>query len=168
LSEYIAAIHKIPSIESYTTRHPRYEGEKGHTFVSDLEYEATPKKDLLAYTKFGDYHYWTVHSDLEESNVYVIDEIGLKEMKEKFKDKYNIFSIWIDRNENLRNVSQERKNRDDGMFKQENKSLYDAFIFNNGNIEETLLQLDMVLQGTGLIKKTPSPMDYIYYVEKLK
>ena len=101
-----------PVICSYTTR-PKREGEidgVDHYFVTD---DHVPTKDeMLAYTVFGGYQYWAEKSQLSDTlpTLYVIDEKGLFELKEKYKDVYNIFTVYVTRPNN--DVDQSRKDRD--------------------------------------------------------
>lgn len=66
-------------IVSYTTRNKRTEETDGveHYFVSS---DKMPNhKDMLAYTKYGGYEYWTTKSQFVDyiPNIYVIDEKGI-------------------------------------------------------------------------------------------
>ena len=144
VSDYIEKKYGIQAVQSWTTREPRYEGEKGHTFATEEQYNNTSLEDILAYTKFGDSHYWTVHKDISKKCLYVIDEIGYKEMKNKFSDIYDIKSIWVDRKDELRDVSQERKNRDKGMFDNDS-SIYDIVIYNNDSKKLLEYETDLAL-----------------------
>lgn len=64
-------------VNSRTTRKPRYEGEIGHKFVSD---EIADKEfdNAVAKTNYNGYRYYTTVEDLEESDFYVIDVVGVK------------------------------------------------------------------------------------------
>lgn len=116
---------------SYTTR-PKREGEiEGveHHFVEKCY---VPHEKMLAYTKYGGYEYWTTIDQVTDKSIYVIDEDGLKVLREKFPD-IDIFSICVSARESTRlrrGVSQERMNRDK---KRERLplSFFDAVIFNN-------------------------------------
>ncbi|MBS7376006.1 MAG: guanylate kinase, partial [Muribaculaceae bacterium] len=76
----------IPSLVSFTTRDMR-PGEingKEHWFVT--ENDIPPKDRMLAYTYFGGKHYWTTIDQIPEKGgcTYIIDEVALVEMLEKF------------------------------------------------------------------------------------
>ena len=101
-----------PVICSYTTR-PMREGETNgveHIFVTE---DKMPTKDkMLAYTFFGGYHYWAENSqfDNELPTLYVIDENGLIDLKQNYKNEYKIFCVYVTRTDN--DVDQKRKDRD--------------------------------------------------------
>ena len=71
---------------SYTTRKPRYEGEIGHIFVSEEEFNNLG--ELAAYTLYHGHRYGTTFEQLNECNLYVIDIPGVKTLLDKCKD-YN-------------------------------------------------------------------------------
>ncbi|MBR8535399.1 hypothetical protein KDU71_07490 [Carboxylicivirga sediminis] len=118
LAEHMEEKYGIKMIESRTTRPPRHEDEKGHTFVSDEEFDTYEQDDMLAFTKFGDYRYCCLKKDIEQINTYVIDEHGLKYLKQTFGSDYNIISLRIWRAEEARtkHADEERVKRDEGKF----------------------------------------------------
>lgn len=63
------------TIESYTTRAPRFDGETGHIFVT--EDEVPPKEEMVAYTYYNGNHYWATQKQVETNNLYVIDPPGI-------------------------------------------------------------------------------------------
>ena len=63
----------LKQLWSYTTRKPRYDGERGHIFVDELD----PRAKCVAYTKFDGNHYWATQQQIEENDVYVVDPDGL-------------------------------------------------------------------------------------------
>ena len=67
---------------------------------------------MLAYTFFGGYHYWAEKSqvDNELPTLYVIDEKGLIDLKQNYKNEYKIFCVYVTRTDN--DVDQKRKDRD--------------------------------------------------------
>lgn len=105
----------IPMIVSYTTR-PMRKGEVNgvdHWFVDSSV--KPDESEMLAYTQFGGYEYWATTRQIRNLCVYVIDEKGLLYLKERFGNRFVIFSIYLDREQSLRmesEVSEERCNRD--------------------------------------------------------
>ena len=98
---------------SYTTR-PMRENERNmveHYFVG----EVPPREEMLAYTKFGDYEYWALKSQVfGPLTVYVVDEAGINQMA-KLTDEFRIYPVHIKRTEKKRldtGVSPERIARD--------------------------------------------------------
>ena len=118
LANYLHSVYWIKMIDSYTDRQPRYKGEIGHTFISTKEFNRITKGEMIAYTKFGKSQYCCKHDNVLAINSYVVDEIGVKYLKDNFSDRYDIISIRIHANPNLRKerVSQDRLERDKGMF----------------------------------------------------
>ena len=76
--------HGYRQVESYTTRAPRYEGEHGHTFVSEEEFNNLG--ELAAYTFYNGNHYGTTFDQLNECDIYVIDVPGVESLLDKLKD----------------------------------------------------------------------------------
>ena len=82
-----------PVLCSYTTR-PIREGEvngREHYFVEHVN--VSPTK-MLAYTHYGGYDYWTRLDQVKDTAIYVIDEVGLVELKEKHPD-IEVYSIYV-------------------------------------------------------------------------
>jgi guanylate kinase len=120
MANHLEEEYGIPMIESRTTRPPRHKGEKGHTFVTDAEFDTYEKDWMIAYTKFGDNRYCCLHSDIVAPvSTYVIDEFGLKYLRDNFSDLYDIFAVRLfmsDTNKHKTLVSEERMLRDEGKF----------------------------------------------------
>lgn len=138
----------IPALVSYTTR-PMRPGETDgveHWFVTE---DKMPDKDkMLAYTKFGEYHYWTEISQLEDRTcMYVVDEKGLLELQaiqdkffyERFDDFFDLVEVLIERDEKLikEYVDEERMERDSGRTYLPHEC-YQIVLKNNGTLEEFL------------------------------
>ena len=81
------------SIQSYTTRKPRYEGEKGHIFVNDKEFDKL--EEIIAYTEFCGFKYCATESQIEESDLYIIDPKGINYFKEHYKGSKKIKIIYV-------------------------------------------------------------------------
>lgn len=79
------------SVQSYTTRPKRYEGEKGHTFITDKELDKLT--DIVAYTNYNGFRYCATAQQLDESNLYVIDIPGVEYLLEKYNNKERPITI---------------------------------------------------------------------------
>ena len=82
-----------PVLCSYTTR-PMREGEvdgREHYFVERVNVSPT---EMLAYTVYGGYEYWTRLDQVEDTAIYVIDEVGLVDLKEKHSE-IDVYSIYV-------------------------------------------------------------------------
>lgn len=78
--------HGHHQVSSYTTRKPRCEGEIGHIFISDEEFDQLGK--LAAYTEYNGFRYGTTFDVLDQCDIYVIDPIGVETLL-KNMDDYN-------------------------------------------------------------------------------
>ena len=85
----------LKSIPSYTTRKPRFEGEQGHTFITEDEFDKL--KDILAYAETDSCRYAVTKEMLEneEYSIYVIDMTGLKYLYEHYHGDRPLISIFI-------------------------------------------------------------------------
>ena len=68
--------HGLKQVSSYTTRPQRYEGEIGHVFINDEEFDKLGK--LAAYTEYNGFRYGTTFEVLDQCNIYVIDPPGVE------------------------------------------------------------------------------------------
>lgn len=124
----------IPTIHSYTTR-PMREGETDgveHIFI-DGNYMPS-KEEMLAHTVFGGYEYFSLESQVSNPIcTYVIDEDGLRNLKEHHSGKYIILSMYVTRKDN--NVDEERKGRDENR-KEIPMEDYDYVFENDYSLEQ--------------------------------
>lgn len=74
----------LKDVESYTTRPPRYEGERGHVFITQEEFD---KLDLIARTHFHGYDYGVDKKTADEADLYVIDKAGVEAIRQNKYDK---------------------------------------------------------------------------------
>lgn len=125
-----------PVICSYTTR-PMREGEqegREHHFVKECN---VPHSDMLAYTQYGGYEYWTTLSQLEDTSIYVIDENGLRDLYINHPEM-STFHIYIGATKETlqaRGISKERIDRDNGRKKIPIR-FYQHIIHNSGNKDD--------------------------------
>lgn len=139
--EFASKAIGVPVIRSYTTRPMRTDEVNGvdHIFVSDAD---MPEHDeMLAYTYFGGFHYWATTDQVDKIDksaiLYVIDEVGYKELTSKFADKYDIVLFKIRRDISSTEIDNKRVQRD-----LERESISDelcwTIVTNNGTIESFL------------------------------
>lgn len=84
------------SIQSYTTRQPRYNDERGHTFISNEEFDTLVKNaTVVAYTEFCGNRYCATAKQVEENDLYVIDPKGIEYFREKYNGSKGIKVIYI-------------------------------------------------------------------------
>lgn len=143
----------IPFVVSSTNRPKRDDEIHGwdHYFYSDedLSIVMPDKKDMLAYTKFGGYHYWASVAQVEANDYtsYVIDEKGLIQLIEQFNERFNIVPILIkQKSEILKSrISPDRLKRDRGRVTIED-SFYAAIIENNGSLDEFYKNIETTIK----------------------
>lgn len=82
IANYLHDHYGLTQIESYTTRPPRYEGETGHVFISDKEFDQLT--DLVAYTEFDGHRYCATAAQVEENDIYVVDLAGAEYFHEVY------------------------------------------------------------------------------------
>lgn len=79
IANELKATYGYKAVESYTTRPPRYEGERGHIFVSDEEFDALGP--MCAYTEYNGYRYGVTADIIDTHDIYVIDPAGVNYMR---------------------------------------------------------------------------------------
>jgi guanylate kinase len=84
IANMLAEKHNLIQVESYTTRLPRFDGEKGHIFISEDEF--IDLGELAAYTYYDGNHYGTTFEQLSKCDIYVIDIPGVESLLQKLKD----------------------------------------------------------------------------------
>lgn len=83
----------LKTLQSYTTRKQRFEGETGHTFITDEEFENL--ENVVATTYFNSNYYCATKEQLDESDTYVIDLDGIEYFKEHYKTDRPIKIVYI-------------------------------------------------------------------------
>lgn len=91
--------HYIP-ISSYTTRPPRYEGEEGHIFVTENEFDNLG--EMAAYTKYNGYRYGVTSEIIDKSDLYVIDPAGVKYFQKHYHGNKKPIIIFISADPSIR------------------------------------------------------------------
>lgn len=69
-------------ISSYTTRAPRYDGEIGHIFVTDEEYDRL--ENIMASTLYNGHRYCTTLEQVQEADLYVVDVPGVETLMQNY------------------------------------------------------------------------------------
>ncbi|KAA9007305.1 AAA family ATPase [Paenibacillus spiritus] len=116
-------------VQSYTTRTPRYEGEYGHIFCTSGEYEKMKRNgDIAAYSLIEKNHYFSTKSQIEETDVYVCDPDGIKDLKEKMPEiEFITIYIKVDKSTRMRRMQQ----RGDDVEKILSRVVQDGVKFRN-------------------------------------
>lgn len=95
LAEELESHYGFKSIPSYTTRLPRHENEKGHTFITDEEFDKLT--NIIAYAETTNARYCVTQEmfENEDYGVYVIDNSGIKYLKENYKGDRPMYVVYI-------------------------------------------------------------------------
>lgn len=112
VTEFLGTKYGLKSIQSYTTRPPRYDGETGHTFISDEEFDKLT--DIVAYTEFAGNRYCATAQQVEENDLYVIDPKGIDYFKESYKGGKQIKIIYIESDLTTRYECMKKRAEDNG------------------------------------------------------
>lgn len=86
----------MKQVQSYTTRKPRFKGEKGHTFITMAEYMKLTNK--VATTYFDGNYYCATQQQCEDADIYVIDPHGLESFKRNYHGNKKWITVYIDVN----------------------------------------------------------------------
>ena len=88
---------ELKPIVSYSTRPPRDSEVNGreHYFISDKEAdELLETKDVIAYTKIGNYRYFVTEECIEKGNIYIIDPEGIENLETNHPE-YDLYKTYI-------------------------------------------------------------------------
>lgn len=86
----------LTQVVSYTTRPMRKSEKNGsdHIFITDEEVSQY-EDDIAAYTEINGYKYFTTYDVIDNADIYVIDPIGVDNLKIKCGDRYEFVEIYI-------------------------------------------------------------------------
>lgn len=147
-------------VVSYTTREKR-EGEidgREHYFITkERAKEILESSDILAYTKIGEYEYFTTKQQLKDSNIYIIDPKGIEYLKESNPD-LNIKVIYISIPDNIREERCKNRSDYDTAYKKRYESENEQFT----KFEESK-SWDINIINTDIITSLSQFIEYIIY-----
>lgn len=151
IAKKVAEALGLNVVKSYATRKPRPEElEKGlencdHIFVSDEEYDKL--ENITAETEINGVRYCTTQEILDNSDIYVIDPKGIKDLKERCGSRYKLlqFYIYADadkraarfvaRGETKAKFEAREQSEDEQFCNYENNHGWDIIIYNNWDID---------------------------------
>lgn len=151
IAKKVAEALGLNVVKSYATRKPRPEElQKGlencdHIFVSDEEYDKL--ENITAETEINGARYCTTQEILDNSDIYVIDPKGIKDLKERCGSRYKLlqFYIYADadkraarfvaRGESKANFEAREQSEDEQFLDYENNHGWDIIIYNNWDID---------------------------------
>lgn len=164
LVEGLEKNYGFKAIPSYTTRPPRTPDEKGHTFVTDEEFDKL--ENVIAYAETTGARYCVTEEqfDNEEYNLYVIDSSGLEYLKRFYEGQREFVVAYITAplRERFDRMVQRSVDKDDPVGFALERIEHDAVEFRdvpydiqiengNGNYNEALAALYMFCQQKGVV-----------------
>lgn len=84
----------MSQLQSYTTRKPRKEGEIGHMFINEKDIPKIGK--LVAHTTFAGNFYGATQDQVEQSDVYIIDKVGLEYFLKNYTGDKEVKIVYIE------------------------------------------------------------------------
>ena len=145
--KYLQNQYHYKPLLSYTTRPKRYPEEEGHIFITKSE-EVPLLKDIVAETYFDGYHYFATKEQLNNSDLYIIDPIGLWNLKD-----VNKRSFYIDVSESI--LKQRLYDRDRSL---------DRYYWDLKNYPTVSTEIDYRIQADGM--SISEIGDYIHHIIK--
>ena len=88
LTAALAEKYGYKVIESYTTRPPRFKGEKGHIFVSPEEFKSL--SDKYAYNVYDGFEYGITGDLIKENDLYVVEPSGVVDLLTRYRGEKGI------------------------------------------------------------------------------
>lgn len=128
----VAKDFNLKILKSYATRPIRTDDPKdieAHTYITSEEVEQYKDK-MIAYTKIGDYEYFSTVDQLKEIDFYIIDPQGIEFMKNYQLNDINIRIVYIYVPEHIRK-ERALKLRGDKLEVYEKRNLKEMEQFNN-------------------------------------
>lgn len=109
LEEKLCNDYNLKSIKSYSTRPKRSPNEDSHIFIKPSDVDNYPNK--IATTTINGNFYFATKEQLDESQLYVIDPIGLYELSNNFPDlTFNLIYLKLPKYKHQQYLKNRRKN----------------------------------------------------------
>lgn len=104
----------LKQLISYTTRERRVNEGDTHIFITDKEYQQLQDEgQIAAFTQIGQYKYCCTIKQLYESDLYVIDYLGLKHLRELNLPNLRLVTVFINVPDEVREERALNKRKDD-------------------------------------------------------
>ena len=145
IANELKATYGYKAVESYTTRPPRYEGERGHIFVSDEEFDALGP--MCAYTEYNGYRYGVTADIIDTHDIYVIDPAGVNYMRsvDGYQGSKKVVTIRLKCSHNT--LVTRMLERGDSLEKISERLATDVISFDN---DETKIGYDLIIPNNDL------------------
>lgn len=93
VANFLEKKHGLKQVNSYTTRPPRHEGEIGHIFIDDEQFNNLG--EIVAYTEYNGFRYGTTAEQLDQCQMYVVDVPGVKTLLERYNIDRKIVILYF-------------------------------------------------------------------------
>lgn len=104
----------LKQVISYTTRERRVNEGETHIFISDEEYqELETSGQIAAFTQIGQHKYCCTISQLYDNDIYVIDPIGVKHLRELNLPDLRLVTVFVNVPDDVREERALNKRGDD-------------------------------------------------------
>lgn len=94
IANYLHDTYGWNAVSSYTTRPPRYDGEEGHIFVTDEEFDKLT--NIIAYTEFDGHRYCATADQIDQRDLYIVDVDGVVSMQELYHGESELLPVYLD------------------------------------------------------------------------
>lgn len=119
----------LTRVKSYTTRPSRNtkEDKLSHIFVDVMTKDDF--SNAVAHTYYNGHDYWVTQSQLDKSDLYIIDPSGVDYFKEHYKGErpFKIINLYVDEQERINRM----KSRGDNDENIKQRVFYDKSAFKN-------------------------------------
>ena len=136
----------LNQIISYTTRERRVNEGETHIFISDDEYkELEESGQIAAFTQIGQHKYCCTINQLYNNDIYVIDPIGVKHLRELNLPNLRLVTVFINVPDDIREERALNKRGDDKFkWKARNRNESDQFrqMLREANFDYAVSNLD--------------------------
>lgn len=106
----------LKQLISYTTRPRRTDEGDTHIFVSNEEYQALEDSGrIAAFTQIGLYKYCCTVDQLYENDIYVVDPVGVKHLRELNLPNLRLVTVYINVPDEVRKERALNNRRDDRL-----------------------------------------------------
>lgn len=147
----------LTRVKSYTTRPSRSteEDKLSHIFVDVMTKDDF--SNAVAYTHYNEYDYWVTQSQLDKSDLYIIDPSGIDYFKEHYKGErpFKIINLYVDEQERINRM----KSRGDNDENIKQRVFYDKSAFKN-------ISADVKIENRTLQDCIKNILNYILSQEK--
>lgn len=137
----------LRQVISYTTRERRVNEGDTHIFISDEEYQALEDSgQIAAFTQIGPYKYCCTINQLYDNDIYVIDPVGVKHLRELNLPNLRLVTVYVNTPDDVRKERALNRRGDDRLvFMKRDMAERDQFrtMLRNADFDYAVSNLDV-------------------------